>query len=314
MKRITLFITQTIQYILPCLVAILLSVQPAVAATTGEVERGIALFHAQQYAASQTLLEHALDTAGKDATVHYYLCRIYFAADQYDRAIAQCKMAVQLQGDQAEYHFWLGRSYGAEAASAAALQQAMLAPKIRKAFERTVALDPTHIHGRIGLINFYLRAPAMMGGSLEKAYAHVRTLIGLNDVEGRLLLARYYEKTDQSTAAEAEYQALFQQYRTTEAFYDISKQYGYFLLRQERAAHAIDVFLAQVQHFPTRAAAYEQLGDGYSADHRWQEAGGAYRHALQLDPAATSIRQKLHSTEKELQKLIGARSTVAQKN
>jgi tetratricopeptide (TPR) repeat protein len=289
-------------------------VQPAVAAITGEVERGIALFHAQQYAASQTLLEHALDTAGKDATIHYYLCRIYFAADQYDRAIAQCKMAVQLQGDEADYHFWLGRSYGAEAATAAALQQALLAPKIRKAFERTVALDPTHIHGRVGLINFYMRAPAMMGGSLEKAYAHVRILIGLDDVEGRLLLARYYEKTDQAAVAEAEYQVLQQQYEATEALYDISKQYGYFLLRQERAAHAIDVFLAQVQHFPARATAYEQLGDGYSAGRRWQEAVEAYRHALHLDPATTSVRQKLHNSEKELLKLLGARSTVAQKD
>jgi tetratricopeptide (TPR) repeat protein len=276
-------------------------------ALTGEVERGIALFHAQQYAASQTLLEHALDTVGTDATIHYYLCRIHFAVDNYARAIDHCKAAVQLRGEQAAYHFWLGRSYGAEAATADVFQQALLAPKIRKAFERTVALDPTHVPGRVGLIHFYLRAPAFLGGSLEKAAAHIRVLLRLDDREGRLLRARYYEKTDQPAAAEAEYQALFHQYETTEALYDIATQYGAFLLRQQRAAQAIAVFLAQVQRFPTRAAAYEQLGDGYRAAHRWQEAVEAYRHALERDPSAHAAREKLHAAEQARLQLLGAR-------
>jgi tetratricopeptide (TPR) repeat protein len=288
-------------------VAFALRVPPAGAAITGEVERGIALFHAQQYAASQTLLEQALDTVGKDDTIHYYLCRIHFAVDNYARAIDHCKVAVQLRGDQAAYHFWLGRSYGAEAATADVFQQALLASKIRKAFERTVGLDPTHVPGRVGLIHFYLRAPALMGGSLEKAAAHIRVLIRLDDREGRLLLARYYEKTDQLADAEAEYQALHHQYEATEALYDIATQYGNFLLRQQRAAQAITVFLAQVQRFPTRAAAYEHLGDGYLAARRWQEAVEAYRHALEHDPSARTVRDKLHDAEQERLKLLGAR-------
>jgi tetratricopeptide (TPR) repeat protein len=291
------------------LLAFTLRIQPAVAIITDEVDRGIGLFHAQQYEASKALLEKALDTTEmkKDATIHYYLCRIHFAVDSYDRAIEHCKVAVQLRGNQAEYHFWLGRSYGAEAATADVLRQALLAPKIRKAFERTIVLDPTHIQGRVGLINFYLRAPAMMGGSLEKAYDHVRLLMDLDDCEGRLLLARFYEKTDQYEAAEATYQALHHQYGATEEPYDLYKQYGYFLLRQKRYAHAIDVFTAQVRRFPARAAAYEQLGDGYSASRRWQEAVETYRHALHLDPAATSAREKLHTAEKAWLKLLGSR-------
>jgi tetratricopeptide (TPR) repeat protein len=305
-ERTTHRITPIMQHMLLVLLAVSLWLQPAVATPT-DVEHGIALFHAHQYEASKAFLEKALDTAVKDTTVHYYLCRIYFAVDRYERAIDHCKMAVQLRGNQAEYYFWLGRSYGAEAATADVFQQALLAPKIRKAFERTVALDPTHLHGRVGLINFYLRAPAMMGGSLEKAYAHIGLLMGLDDREGRLLLARYYEKTDQYEAAEATYQALQDQYGATEEPYDLYKQYGYFLLRQKRYTHAINVFTAQVRRFPARATAYEQLGDGYSADHRWQEAVAAYRHALHLDLTAPPVREKLHTAEKELLKLLGSR-------
>jgi tetratricopeptide (TPR) repeat protein len=286
------------------LVASLLWTHPAIASVTRDVERGIVLFQSQQYDASKTLLEKALGTTEKDATIHYYLCRVYFALDAYDKAIEHCKTAVRLQEDQPEYHFWLGRSYGAEAADADPIQQAMLAPKIRKAFERTVALDPTHVQGRVGLANFYLRAPAFLGGSLDKAYEQVQILIGLDEIEGRLLLARFYERTKQLEAAEAEYQAL-QSHCNPAEHQAIYKHYGYFLLRHKRYDDAIQAFTAQVNLFPSQAVSYEYLGDGYSAGKRWQEAVEAYRKALQLDPSARTATQKLHTAEKELTKLQG---------
>jgi len=280
---------------------------PATAQVHSDVEQAIVLFQAQQYNAAKTLLEKALDTADRDGTIHYYLCRIHFALDSYDMAIQHCKIAVQLQDNQPEYHFWLGRSYGAVAAQANPLQQAALAPKIRKAFEKTVALDPTHVQGRVALVSFYIRAPAIMGGSLDKAYAHVQILIGLDDIEGRLLLARFYEKTQQLAAAEAEYRGLQRQYGQTGKTDDIYKHYGDFLLRSRRYEEAMQIFITQVALFPTKAAAYEQLGDGYSTIRRWPEAVAAYRTALQLDPSAKTAAQKLHTTEKELAKLPGHR-------
>jgi tetratricopeptide (TPR) repeat protein len=280
---------------------------PAMAQGNSDVEQAITLFQARQYNAAKTLLEKALGTAEREGTIHYYLCRIHFALDSYDMAIEHCKLAVQLQDNQPEYHFWLGRSYGAAAAQANPLQQAALAPKIRKAFEKTVALDPTHVQGRVGLVNFYIRAPAIMGGSLDKAYAHVQILIGLDEVEGRLLLARFYEKTQQLEAAEAEYRGLQRRYGQAGETDDIYKHYGDFLLRSKRYEEGLQIFRTQVALFPTKAAAYEQLGDGYSTIRRWPEAVEAYRTALQLDPSAQTATQKLLTAEKELAKLAGQR-------
>jgi tetratricopeptide (TPR) repeat protein len=211
---------------------------------------------------------------------------------------------VQLQEDQPEYHFWLGRSYGAKAADADPIQQAVLAPKIRKAFEKTVALDPTHVQGRVGLAHFYLRAPAFLGGRLDKAYEQVQILMSLDEIEGRLLLARFYERTKQLEAAEAEYQTL-QRHCSPAEHQAIYKQYGYFLLRHKRYDDAIQAFTAQASLFPNQAASYEYLGDGYSASKRWQEAVEAYRKALQLDPSARTATQKLLTAEKALTKLSG---------
>jgi tetratricopeptide (TPR) repeat protein len=300
----TIFSVTPMKKFLIALVACILWTRSAIASVERDVERGIVLFQSQQYDASKTLLEKALGTTEQDATIHYYLCRVHFALDSYDKAIEHCKTAVQLQEDQAEYHFWLGRSYGAEAANADPIQQAMLAPKIRKAFERTIALDPTHVQGRIGLANFYLRAPAFLGGRLDKAYEQVQILIGLDEVEGRLLLARFYERTKQLEAAEAEYQDL-QRHCNPAEHHAIYKQYGYFLLRHKRYDDAIQAFTVQASLFPSQAVSYEYLGDGYSAGKRWQEAVEAYRKALQLDPSARTATQKLHAAEKELAKLQG---------
>jgi tetratricopeptide (TPR) repeat protein len=287
------------------LVVFLLWSHLAIASVTHDVEQGIVLFQSQQYDASKTLLERALGTTGHDATIHYYLCRIYFALDAYGKAVEQCKTAVQLQEAQPEYHFWLGRSYGAEAADADPIQQAVLALKIRKAFERTIALDPTHVQARVGLAHFYLRAPVLMGGSLDKAYEQMQILIDLDEIEGRLLLARFYESTKQLEAAEAEYQRLQRLCSPAEKHRAIYKHYGYFLLRHKRYDDAIQAFAEQVSLFPSQAVSYEYLGDGYSAGKRWQEAVEAYRKALQLDPAARTATQKLHTAEKELTKVHG---------
>jgi tetratricopeptide (TPR) repeat protein len=286
--------------ILPVL---LLLVLPVTAQVNSDVEQAIGLFQARQYNAAKTLLEKALGTADRDGTIHYYLCRIHFALDSYDLAIEHCNIAVQLQNNQPDYYFWLGRSYGAMAAHANPLRQAALAPKVRKAFEKTVALDPTHVQGRVGLVNFYLRAPAIMGGSLDKAYAHMQILIRQDEIEGRLLLARFYEKTQQLEAAEAEYRGLQQRYGQAGKADEIYKQYGDFLLRSRRYEEAMQIFSTQVALFPTKAAAYEQLGDGYSTIGRWPEAVEAYRTALQLDPSAKTATQKLHAAEKELARL-----------
>ena len=290
---------------LTALLVVMFWTRPASASVTPDVERGIVLFQAQQYEASKTLLEKALGTTDKDATIHYYLCRVHFALDSYDKAIEHCKTAVQLQEDQPEYHFWLGRSYGARATDADPIQQAMLAPKIRKAFEKTIALDPTHVPGRVGLANFYLRAPVFMGGRLDKAHEQVQILMRLDEIEGRLLLARFYEKTKQLAAAEAEYQTLQRHAGATEKHQAIYRHYGSFLLRHRRYDDAIQVFTEQVSLFPSQAASYEYLGDAYSAGKRWQEAVEAYRKALQLDPSARTATQKLPAAEKELTKLHG---------
>jgi tetratricopeptide (TPR) repeat protein len=159
-----------------------------------ELGHAIDLYTAQRYAESQRVLERVVAQHPKDATAHYYLGRIYLQLADYDKAIKHCKEAVQLQADRAAHYFCLGRSYGEKARHGPTWQQALLAPRIRKALEKTVSLNPNHVPARLGLTHFYMRAPALLGGDLDKAYTQARILVQLAPAKGRALLENIQAK------------------------------------------------------------------------------------------------------------------------
>ena len=77
----------------------------------------------------------------------------------------------------AEYHYWAGRVYGELAQHASVFHRMGYAKKIREEFARALELDPDHVGARIGLINFYDRAPGMVGGDDDKALAEAEELV-----------------------------------------------------------------------------------------------------------------------------------------
>jgi tetratricopeptide (TPR) repeat protein len=154
------------------------------------LQQAIELFNAKRYSASQAVLAQLVDRHRDNATAHYYLGRIYLQAEAYDQAIAHCRQAATLQTTEAEHHFCLGISYGYKARQAPFWQQAVLAPKIRRALEKAVSLDPTHVQARIGLARFYLQAPALLGGDLNKAHHQAEALLPLDASAGRELMAK----------------------------------------------------------------------------------------------------------------------------
>jgi tetratricopeptide (TPR) repeat protein len=170
----------------------------------GETEVAIAirLYKAEHYREGKVLLEQFLATHQHDAQAHYYLGRIYLKLQDYDKAIEHCQAAVDIQADKAEYHLCLGLSYGKKAQHASFLSKAFLAPKIKKSFEQTVMLDPHQIQGRVGLANFYLQAPAVMGGDIDKAREQAMILLKLHAEKGRRLLDKISQRKA-GAAAEA---------------------------------------------------------------------------------------------------------------
>ncbi len=79
--------------------------------------------------------------------------------------------AVNLEPQNASYHLWLGREYGRKAGDSNPLSAAGMARKAKNEFERAVQLDPANVQARVDLSEYYIEAPAIMGGGLDKARA-----------------------------------------------------------------------------------------------------------------------------------------------
>jgi len=68
----------------------------------------------------------------------------------------------------------------------------MLAPKMKSAWEKAIALDPKNLDARTSLIQYYLQAPGFMGGSVEKAKEVAGQVLKLKPAEGHRQLGNIY--------------------------------------------------------------------------------------------------------------------------
>ena len=66
-------------------------------------------------------------------------------------------------------HWGVGSIAGSLALEGGMLKAMRVAPKIKSAFEKSLQVDPLFSAGRTGLIQYYLMAPSIAGGSVSKA-------------------------------------------------------------------------------------------------------------------------------------------------
>jgi tetratricopeptide (TPR) repeat protein len=151
-------------------------------------------------------LEQKIQTA-PTAEAYNLLCRAHFELGAWDAGIPACEKAVALESDNGLYHLWLGRIYGEKADRAGFLTAAGLAKKVRAEFERAVELSPNNWEARTDLAEFYLEAPAIVGGGKDKARAQAALMTPLNPAMAHWVIARIDERNKDNTAAEQEYRA-----------------------------------------------------------------------------------------------------------
>src|SRR5580693_9425579 len=151
-------------------------------------------------------LEQQIQTS-PTAQAYNFLCRAQFELDDWDAGIPACEKAVSLAPDNGLYHLWLGRIYGEKADHSNFLKAAGLAKKVRVEFERAVEFAPTSWEARTDLAEFYLEAPAIVGGGKDKARAQAELLAPLNPSMAHWVKGRIAERNKDNAAAELEYRA-----------------------------------------------------------------------------------------------------------
>jgi len=138
-----------------------------------------------------------------DPESYNLLSRVYYATEQWDDAIKYGERAVSLGPDNSQYHLWLGRAYGQKAADIGnPLHAANYARKARGEFERAVELNPRNVSARSDLSEYYVEAPAFMGGGLAKARNQASEVQGLDRAAADWIRALAAEKEKKYDDAE----------------------------------------------------------------------------------------------------------------
>jgi tetratricopeptide (TPR) repeat protein len=160
-----------------------------------------------------------------DAQAHQLLCRIYYAQDMADNAIHECELAATSDPASSDDQMWLGRAYGSKASHANPLSALRLAVKVRTAFERATQLDPENIHALNDLGEFYVAAPALIGGGLDKAQVLSARMQPHFPSQAHRLRALIAEKKKEDTVAEAEFSNAIAAGKTPETYIDLGQFY-----------------------------------------------------------------------------------------
>ncbi|MBB5059824.1 tetratricopeptide (TPR) repeat protein [Granulicella aggregans] len=164
-----------------------------------------------------------------DALLHQVLCRAFYSEELADRAIAECEAAVaETRSDNAllsENLMWLGRAYGLKASRANPISAFRIAKKVVGAFERSAQVDPKNISALSDLGEYYVGAPSIVGGGLDKADALAARVMPVSATKAHRLLAMIAEKRGDNETAEAEFKRAFEAQRTPQTLVDIADFY-----------------------------------------------------------------------------------------
>lgn len=188
-------------------------------------------------------LQQVLSAQPRNAPAHLLLCRVYYAQEMADAAIRECELAASNDPGNSSTQMWLGRAYGMKASRANPLTAFSLARKVHSAFERAVQLDPANIQAMSDLGEFYVGAPAIVGGGLDKA----RTLAGLMQPrfasQAHRLLALIARGSKDTATAESEFKKAVLAGQRPSAYIDL----GQFYQQQNQHDKAVEALQAGIK-------------------------------------------------------------------
>lgn len=305
---------------------------PAYTLDAQSVEQGVALYDAKNYVEAKKAL---ILYGQRDPEAAYYLGRIAANDNEYDEATKWFEKAVQLNPKSAVYHDWLGRAYGNQAVRASKFKLPFLARKVRSEFETALALDPNNLDVRDDLIQYYIQAPGVLGGSKEKAREMAAEIKKRNAYRGSIAVANLCAANKDTVCVERELQEVTTSYpdsaalfATLAAYYANQKQYdkAFALLDQrlrsrpnepttlfavgrtaslsgqqlERGEQALKTYLAAPtpNRGPAPANAHYRLGTIYEKKGAKDLAREEYRKALILNPKLEDARKALGGLER----------------
>ena len=126
---------------------------------------------------------------GKDASALAWYARTQTMGGDVKGAIATAERAVAADPRSMLGYLALAEALGEEAQRANVFRQLGLARRVRQALETAVTLGPANPDALNGMMQYYLRAPGVAGGSIEKAHQIAARITAADAARGYLAQA-----------------------------------------------------------------------------------------------------------------------------
>ena len=243
---------------LAALAALLLTTLPVLPATP--VDEARAALKANDLATAESLLVPLTGATATDAAAFHALGQLRERQRNLKDAVAAYEQATKIDATKPEYFSSLGIALSQRMGELSFIQQAMTAGRMKKAFEKSVALDPKHVSGLIGLSRYYTNAPEIAGGSLDKAKEYAGQVHAFNPFLGEL-------------------------------------EYGNIAEKGEDFGGALNHFEAALKLNPDNAAVLNACGRMLARLDRKDEARARFEAALKLNPNLESAKKGLASLD-----------------
>ncbi len=144
---------------------------------------------------------HAATAANpQNGEAHLLLCRTYYSEHLIDPAVQECEAALKSLSGNSEAQDYMGKAYGLKAEKAGPFGGYSLAKKVKTSFETAVSINPSNGDAVDDLGEYYLQAPGIVGGGIDKAKALAERL--KNPDQTLRLKAAIAEKEKDYAAAE----------------------------------------------------------------------------------------------------------------
>jgi Flp pilus assembly protein TadD len=138
----------------------------------------------------------------KTAPVFELLGQNYFMTGEYKRSTEFLEKAVAAEPRNSDYMLWLGRAYGRRAETSNPISAMAHASKARQCFEKAAELDPKNIEALNDLMEYYLEAPGILGGGMDKAKSTAARIALVDSAEGHWAQSKLAEKHQEFGSAE----------------------------------------------------------------------------------------------------------------
>ncbi|MBM4161649.1 MAG: tetratricopeptide repeat protein [Ignavibacteria bacterium] len=240
-----------------------------------------------QFTDPKRYYEELLEKDSRNAVAHYHLGLEHLREPQdTEKAVEHLERAVELDGANAEYHYRLGEAYIADFTYASIFRKPFIAARVKAQLEQAVQYDPAAIQYREALIEYYVCAPSILGGSFGRAREQADAIAAVDPYLGTLARARICAEEGEPKNAVTLYKKAIRMHpRGWQAY----QRFGIYYLNRRQVEEAIVMFKKYVEVAPINADSYLNLGRAYERKRMYNDAITAFQMAFERDQSLTHL-------------------------